>query len=130
VMQESDTFASYLKSTATSLLSLVGIEADPLESKEYILLAQIITHAWLASENLSIESIIGKIINPPFKKIGVLVLDDFYDKERALGWQQSLMLSWQVPVFRSGSKGRIWTYKNYSMMNRARQRLPSSPSPT
>ena len=78
IMEDSDTFASYLKSTTTSLLSLVGIDADPLESKEYILLAQIITKSWIANENLSIESIIGKILNPSFKKIGVLPLDDFY----------------------------------------------------
>ncbi len=78
IMEDSDTFATYLKSTTTSLLSLVGIDADPLESKEYILLAQIITKSWIAEESLSIESIIGKILNPSFKKIGVLPLDDFY----------------------------------------------------
>jgi len=78
VMGDSDTFTSYLKSTTVSLLSLVGIEADPLESKEYILLAQIITKAWLNNENISIENLIGKIIKPTFKKIGVLPLDDFY----------------------------------------------------
>jgi len=78
VMEDSDTFTSYLKSTTVSLLSLVGIVADPLESKEYILLAQIITKAWLNGEDMSIESLIGKIINPSFKKIGVLPLDDFY----------------------------------------------------
>ncbi|MCW8821906.1 MAG: DUF87 domain-containing protein [Sulfurovum sp.] len=78
IMEDSDTFASYLKSTTSSLLSLSGIDADPLESKEYILLAQIITKSWIAEENLSIESIIGKILNPSFKKIGVLPLDDFY----------------------------------------------------
>ncbi|UPT77587.1 DUF87 domain-containing protein [Sulfurovum sp. XGS-02] len=78
IFEESDTFASYLKSTTTSLLALVGIHADPLESKAYILLAQIITRSWIAGEDLSIESIIGKILNPPFKKIGVLSLDDFY----------------------------------------------------
>ncbi len=78
VMEDSDTFTSYLKSTTVSLLSLVGIEADPLESKEYILLAQIMTKAWLNDEDMSIESIIGKIIKPSFKKIGVLPLDDFY----------------------------------------------------
>ena len=81
VMEDSDTFTSYLKSTTVSLLSLVGIEADPLESKEYILLAQIITKAWLNSEDMSIESIIGKIIKPSFKKIGVLPLDDFYPQD-------------------------------------------------
>lgn len=81
IMEESDTFASYLKSTTTSLLSLVGIHADPLDSKEYILLAQIIAKTWFAKEDLSIEGIIGKIINPAFKKIGVLLLDDFYPQD-------------------------------------------------
>ena len=81
IMEESDTFASYLKSTTTSLLSLVGIHADPLDSKEYILLAQIIAKTWFAEEDLSIEGIIGKIINPGFKKIGVLPLDDFYPQD-------------------------------------------------
>jgi hypothetical protein len=81
IMEDSDTFASYLKSTTTSLLSLVGIDTDPLDSKEYILLAQIITKVWLADEDLSIEGIIAKIINPSFKKIGVLPLDDFYPQD-------------------------------------------------
>jgi len=81
IMQDSDTFSSYLKSTTVSLLSLVGIAADPLDSKEYILLAQILTKAWLADEDVKIETIIGKIINPPFKKIGVLPLDAFYPQD-------------------------------------------------
>jgi len=81
IMEESDIFNAYLKSTATSLLSLVGITADPLDSKEYILLAQIITKAWLSKEDLSIETIIGRILKPPFKKIGVLPLDDFYPQD-------------------------------------------------
>ena len=80
VMQDSDTFSAYLKSTTMSLLSLVGIDADPLDSKEYILLAQILSKAWMAEEDMGIESIIGKIITPSFKKIGVLPLEDFYDK--------------------------------------------------
>lgn len=78
VMEDSDTFTSYLKSTTVSLLSLVGIATDALESKEYILLAQIITKSWIQNEDMSIESLIGKIIKPSFKKIGVLPLDDFY----------------------------------------------------
>ena len=81
VMEDSDTFSSYLKSTTTSLLSLIGIEADPLESKEYILLAQIITKAWIAGDSLNIETLIGKVINPSFKKIGVLPLENFYSQD-------------------------------------------------
>ncbi len=81
VMEDSDTFTSYLKSTTVSLLSLVGIDADPLESKEYMLLAQIITKSWINYESIGIESLIGKIIKPSFKKIGVLPLDAFYPQD-------------------------------------------------
>ena len=59
IMQDSDTFSSYLKSTTVSLLSLVGIVADPLDPKEYILLAQILTKAWLADEDVKIETIMS-----------------------------------------------------------------------
>jgi len=81
VMEEGDALAAYLKSTVTGLLSFVGIEADPLESKAYILLAQILSKAWMHKEALNIEQLIGKIINPPFDQIGVLSLEDFYPQE-------------------------------------------------
>lgn len=82
VMEEADTLGAYLKSTVTGLLSFIGIEADPVESKEYILLAQILSKSWIHQEKLSIEGLIGKIINPSFAHIGVLPLEDFYPQEQ------------------------------------------------
>ncbi|MDD2451840.1 MAG: DUF87 domain-containing protein [Sulfurovum sp.] len=82
VMEQGDVLAAYLKSTVTGLLSFVGIEADPLESKAYILLAQILSKSWIHQEALSIEQLIGKMINPPFDQIGVLALEDFYPQEQ------------------------------------------------
>ena len=81
IMEDSDLFGSFLSSTVSSLLSLVGIEADPVGSKEYILIAQVISTAWIAEENLSLEDLIGRIISPPFKKIGVLPLERFYSRD-------------------------------------------------
>ncbi|HIQ07857.1 MAG TPA: DUF87 domain-containing protein, partial [Thiotrichaceae bacterium] len=78
IIEDTDTFASYLKTTVSSLLALIKIEADPLESKEYILVAQIINKAWRSGQALSIESLIGQIISPSFDKIGVLPLNVFY----------------------------------------------------
>jgi len=82
IMEDSDTFASYLKSTAVSLLSLIGEDTDALDSPEYILIAQILTKAWITGEDMSIEKMIGQIINPPFKKIGVLPLEDFFPQDK------------------------------------------------
>jgi hypothetical protein len=81
IMEDSDTFTSYLKSTVVSLLSLVGIQADPLDSKEYMLLAQILTTSWVNGDSMTIESLIGTIITPPFKHIGVLSLEEFFNKQ-------------------------------------------------
>ncbi|MCF6190858.1 MAG: DUF87 domain-containing protein [Cocleimonas sp.] len=78
ILEDSDSFAAYIKSTVSSLLSLIGVEANPVESKEYILLAKLISTSWMAGDDLSLEDLIGRIISPPFKKIGVLPLEGFY----------------------------------------------------
>jgi len=82
VLNDADTFASYLKSTVSSLLSLIKIEADPVSSKEYLLIAQILANKWTASENISLEELIGAIISPSFDKIGVLPLESFYPQDK------------------------------------------------
>ncbi len=83
IIEDSDSFSAYLKSSVMGLLSLIGIKADPLDSKEYIFLSQIISRNWLKGKNLRIEELVGNIVNPPFGKIGVLPLKTFYpDNER------------------------------------------------
>ncbi|GMU40248.1 MAG: hypothetical protein AMXMBFR23_11140 [Chloroflexota bacterium] len=62
----------------TGLLSLVGIEGDPLASREHILLANIVESAWAAGRDLDLPSLIGAVLTPPFRKLGVFELDSFF----------------------------------------------------
>jgi hypothetical protein len=78
VLEEADAFAQSVNTTVASLLSLLGIEADPLESREFILLAQILKRAWMAGEGLDMGTLISRIVTPPFDRIGVLPLESFY----------------------------------------------------
>ena len=78
ILNDADTFASAINSTVASLLSLLGIEADALESREFILLAQIIKRSWMSGSALDMGTLIAQIITPPFSKIGVLPLESFY----------------------------------------------------
>ena len=105
VFDDSDAFSSYINSTVSSLLSLIGIEADPVESKEYILLAQIITNAWMYGNDLTIEDLIGKIISPPFKKIGVLPLDLFYGQADRFKFATKFNSIIASPTFKSWLQG-------------------------
>ncbi len=83
VLDDTDTFASLINTTVSSLLSLVSIEADPISSKEHLLLSNIFHFFWSQGQPLSLEKIIGYIASPPFEKIGILQLTSFYpQKER------------------------------------------------
>jgi len=63
-------------STATSLLSLGGVDAPP-RSPEHTLISNILTAAWESGRDLELATIIEQIQTPPFKKVGVVDLDTF-----------------------------------------------------
>ena len=63
---------------ATALLSLMSIEAEPMKSREHILLSNIFDAAWKNGEDLTIEGLIHAIQAPSFTRVGVLDLEAFY----------------------------------------------------
>ncbi len=81
VLADVDTLNSLVSSTVSGLLALAGIEADPLKSRENLLISSIFLHFWRRGQGLSLESLIGSIINPPFQKLGVLPLETIYPSE-------------------------------------------------
>lgn len=72
-----------ISGTVAALLGLVGLNADPIRSREAILLANIFEHFWSKSEDLDLAKLILAIQNPPVRKLGVFEVDTFYpEKER------------------------------------------------
>jgi len=83
ILDDSDTLSSLINTTVSSLLALMSIDADPISSKEHILLSNIFYYYYTRGVSLSIEDLIGYIASPPFEKIGILSLKSFYpQKER------------------------------------------------
>jgi DNA helicase HerA-like ATPase len=75
---EAETLRDEIEGTVTSLLGLVGIEADPLSSREHVLLANLIENAWRAGQDLDLGTLIGQIQAPPVRKLGVFDVDTFF----------------------------------------------------
>jgi hypothetical protein len=67
-----------IQATVTGLLALVGIHADPLASREHVLLSNLIEHAWRGGRDLDLGALIGEIQSPPLRKLGVFELDQFF----------------------------------------------------
>jgi DNA helicase HerA-like ATPase len=65
-------------SAVSGLLALLGIAADPLRSREHILLATLVERAWQAGRALDLTSLIRDIQTPPIERVGVLDVESFF----------------------------------------------------
>jgi len=107
ILEDNDLFSMYLKTTVFSLLALLDIEADPVNSKEYILLSQIVSDAWMSNQNIGIETLISSIINPSFDKIGVLRLDDYYSADARFALASKFNALIASPHFQAWMQGEV-----------------------
>ncbi len=78
IAQDVELLRERIQTTATSLLALLGIEADPITSREHILISNILESAWTSGKALDLAGLIRAIQTPPFERIGVMDLDAFY----------------------------------------------------
>jgi hypothetical protein len=78
-----------IEGIVAGLLGLLGIEADPLRSREAILLANVIEHGWRAGRGFGLESLIASVADPPFDKLGALPVESVYPRKD----RQALMLA-------------------------------------
>jgi hypothetical protein len=68
--------------TATSLLSLAGVDAPP-RSREHTLVTTVLSNAWTEGRDLDLAAIIREVQTPAFTKVGVVDVDTFFpERER------------------------------------------------
>ncbi|WP_455370882.1 ATP-binding protein [Petrachloros mirabilis] len=105
VLEDAELFRERISTTVTSLLGLLGIEADPLQSREHILLSTILDQTWRKEEDLDLASLIHAIQSPPVSKIGVMDVESFFpSKDRfALSLKMNNLLA--APGFQTWLEG-------------------------
>ncbi len=83
VLADKELLQERIQATVASLLGLIHIQADPVQSREHILLATILESAWTAGKGLDLASLIQQVQRPPMQQVGVLDLESFYpEKDR------------------------------------------------
>ena len=78
LLEDSELLRDRINSTVTSLLGLVGKDADPIRSREHILISTILDNAWKQGIDLDLAALIQQVQTPPVNRIGVIDLDSFY----------------------------------------------------
>jgi len=88
-----------------ALLGLAGIEADPLKSREHILLATIFEAAWRAGQPLDIAALIRQIQDPPMRRVGAFDMDVFYPRSDRFALAMALNNLVASPSFAAWTHG-------------------------
>ncbi|MBT8422355.1 MAG: DUF87 domain-containing protein, partial [Gammaproteobacteria bacterium] len=78
VRKDRDVYNDLIEGTATSILSLLSIDADPVTSREHILLSNVLRHCWDNGTSLDLAGLIAALQQPPFTKVGVMEVDTFF----------------------------------------------------
>ena len=112
LIDDVDLYRERVQATATGILTLLGIDADPITSREHILISRLLDHAWREGRDLDVASLIAEIQDPPIERIGVMTLDSFFPpKDRfALAMRLNNLLA--APGFEAWMEGEPLNTKN------------------
>jgi hypothetical protein len=78
LLGDAEAVGDRIASTVSGLLTLMGIDADPVQSREHIFLSTLLGTAWRAGRSLTLTELIREMQSPPFTQVGVLDLETFF----------------------------------------------------
>jgi hypothetical protein len=102
---EAEVIRDEIQSLVSSLLTLVGVDSDPVSGPEHILLSTILETLWRQGTDLDLASLVGQIPNPPFRKLGVFEVDAFIPAKDRMALALKLNGLLASPSFASWMKG-------------------------
>jgi hypothetical protein len=94
-----------ITTSVSGLLGLIGIDADPLQSREHILLSTVLSQSWSKGENLELAGLIQAVQKPAFGKVGVFDLETFYPAKHRLQLAMALNNLIAAPGFDAWTRG-------------------------
>ncbi|NCD32966.1 MAG: DUF87 domain-containing protein [Spartobacteria bacterium] len=104
-MADSGLVRDRVLSAVSGLMALLGMEADPIQSREHILLSNILMHAWNEGRDMDLAGLIMAVQKPPFTKIGILELESFYPAKDRFSLAMSLNNLLASPGFSAWLEG-------------------------
>jgi hypothetical protein len=105
LLDDADAFRERVQSTVTGLLGLLGVDADPIRSREHILLSSILDDAWRKGRSLDLGALIQAIQQPPFTRLGVMELESVYPSKDRFGLAMQLNALVASPGFQGWMQG-------------------------
>lgn len=104
-LEDREALRDRVSGTATSLLALAGIDADPVQSREHVLLSAILDASWREGRSLDLGALIQQVQQPPFARLGVLDVESFYPSKDRFALAMALNNLLAAPGFEIWREG-------------------------
>ena len=105
LIEDEEAFRERVLSSVSGLLSLLGIDADPVQSREHILVSTLVDRAWREGRSVDLTSLIHQIQKPPIDRIGILDLETVFPADARLALAMRLNNLLASPGFAAWQEG-------------------------
>ena len=116
IAADADALRERVLGAVSGIMTLVGLEPDPVRSREHILLSTLIDQAWRAGRSIEMGELIRLVQKPPIQRIGVIDLETFFPAADRLALAMTLNNLLASPGFAAWMEGEpldiqrlLWT---------------------
>jgi len=103
--EDAEALREEIEGLVSGLLVLADIPADPLTSREHILLSNLVEHAWRSGVDLDLATLLTQIQSPPMRRLGVFEMEAFYPAKERMALAMRLNGLVASPSFASWLEG-------------------------
>lgn len=106
LLEDEEALRERVEASVAGLLGLLGIVADPLQSRESILLSTLVDRAWREGQSLDLVSLIQQIQKPPVERVGVMEIETFFPAADRMGLAMRLNNLLASPSYAAWMEGQ------------------------
>ncbi len=123
LIDDVDLYRERVQATATGILTLLDMDADPVSSREHILISRLLDNAWKEGRSLDVPALINEIQDPPITKVGVMNVDSFFPANERFKLAMALNNLLAAPGFEAWMQGTPLNAKNLLYTEEGRPRI-------
>ncbi|MEL6151360.1 MAG: DUF87 domain-containing protein, partial [Chloroflexota bacterium] len=112
-----------INGVVTALLSLIGRNAKPTEDPEHVLMANIFEYNWRQGVDMTLETLITQVQQPPFEKLGVFPIDQYMSEKKRYKLAMEMNNIIAAPSFQSWIRGEPLDIQNLMYQQNGRPRV-------
>ncbi len=105
ILNDTEAMRERVAASASGLLTLLGVDADPLQSREHILLSTILDRSWREGKDVDLGLLIRLIQKPNFNKIGVMDVESVFPSKDRVAFAMKLNNLIASPGFQAWLEG-------------------------